>query len=213
MLEAAGLALGVVSAINGAKRLMFSLKGQAGHAGTVPMALRQDALVGASELVLVAEHIAKETGVVATVGKIECKPGAVNVIPSLVNLSLDIRAPENDLRDAALAKIIDAAAEIAKTRQLVINHDCFYDADATPCQPRLQAHLEKAIRSVQSGCMTLPSGAGHDGVAIAALCPIGMLFMSCAGGVSHHPAEAVNVSDIELAAQALSLSIQGLASE
>ncbi len=211
VLETAGLALGVVSAINGAKRLMITLQGVAGHAGTVPMNLRQDALVGASEVVLEVEKIAKEHEVVATVGKLECKPSAVNVIPSLVQFSLDIRAACNDKRDAALAEILARIETIAANRQLTFSHHCFYDADATPCDRLLQDVLTEAVESVQGQSLTLPSGAGHDGVAIAALCPIGMLFMRCEGGVSHHPAEAVKIADIELAAKALSLSIKSLA--
>jgi acetylornithine deacetylase/succinyl-diaminopimelate desuccinylase-like protein len=100
--------LGVVTAINGAKRRDFSFKGMAGHAGTVPMALRQDELVGASELILTAESIAKDFDVVATVGKIACHPGAVNVIPSDVLFTLDIRAPDNQQRDVALEQTINS---------------------------------------------------------------------------------------------------------
>ena len=86
------------------------------------------------------------------------------------------------------------------------------DADATPCHLSLQDSLEKAVRTVQSDCLTLPSGAGHDAVAIAELCPVGMLFLRCKGGISHHPAESVEVADIEKAAVVLSQCIQSLAS-
>ncbi len=207
LLESRDLALGVVTAINGAKRLNFSFKGMAGHAGTVPMALRQDALVGASELILTAESIAKDFDVVATVGKIACHPGAVNVIPSDVLFTLDIRAPDNQQRDVALFEIAKAAKEIATRRQLALNYDCFYSSDATPCASFLQEKLTNAVTKVQGRSMSLASGAGHDAIAIAALCEVGMLFMRCKGGISHNPLESVLINDIGLALKALEQTI------
>jgi allantoate deiminase len=179
LLESEDLALGVVTAINGAKRLNFSLQGIAGHAGTVPMSLRQDALVGASELILAAESIAKDFDVVATVGKIACHPGAVNVIPSDVSFTLDIRASDNQQRDVALFEITKAAKEIAARRQLELSYDCFYSSDATLCSGFLQEKLTDAVTKVQGRSMSLASGAGHDAIAIAALCEVGMLFLRC----------------------------------
>ena len=207
LLESRDLALGVVTAINGAKRLNFSFKGMAGHAGTVPMALRQDALVGASELILTAESIAKDFDVVATVGKIACHPGAVNVIPSDVSFSLDIRAPNNQQRDSALLSIMNTAQAIASRRQLELNSDCFYSSDATPCASFLQEKLTNAVTKVQGRSMSLASGAGHDAIAIAALCEVGMLFMRCKGGISHNPLESVLINDIGLALKALEQTI------
>ena len=210
LLESNDLALGVVTAINGAKRLNFSLKGMAGHAGTVPMSLRQDALVGASELVLAVESIAKEFEVVATVGKIECLPSAVNVIPSDVSFSLDIRAPNNQQRDSALLAIMNTAQTIASRRQLELNSDCFYSSDATPCSTWLQEKLTNAVTAVQGRSMSLASGAGHDAIAIASLCEVGMLFMRCKDGVSHNPREAVQIDDIKLAVKVLEQTLYSL---
>lgn len=210
LLESEDLALGVVTAINGAKRLNFSLKGIAGHAGTVPMSLRQDALVGVSEVILAAEFIAKEFAVVATVGKIACRPGAVNVIPSDVSFSLDIRAPDNQQRDVALFEITKAAKEIAVRRQLELSYDCFYSSDATQCSGFLQEKLTNAVTKVQGRSMSLASGAGHDAIAIAALCEVGMLFMRCKGGISHNPLETVCIDDIDLALEALEQTIYAL---
>ena len=207
LLESNDLALGVVTAINGAKRLNFSFKGMAGHAGTVPMALRQDALVGASELVLAIESVAKAFEVVATVGKITCHPGAVNVIPSDVSFSLDIRAPDNQQRDAALCEITKAAKDIAVRRNLGLSYDCFYSSEATPCASLLQEKLTNAVIKVQGRSMSLASGAGHDAVAIAALCEVGMLFMRCKGGISHNPLESVLINDIGLALKVLEQTI------
>jgi allantoate deiminase len=146
-------------------------------------------------------------GVVATVGKIECLPGAVNVIPSEVSFSLDIRAPDNQQRDVALFEIIKAAKEIAARRQLALSYDCFYSSDATPCSGFLQEKLTDAVTKVQGRSMSLASGAGHDAIAIAALCEVGMLFMRCKGGISHNPLEAVRIDDIDLALNALEQTI------
>nr|WP_321270529.1 allantoate amidohydrolase [uncultured Tolumonas sp.] len=210
LLESSDLALGVVTAINGAKRLNFSFKGVAGHAGTVPMSLRQDALVGASELVLAVESIAQAFEVVATVGKIECHPGAVNVIPSDISFSLDIRAPDNQQRDAALWEITKAAKEITERRNLTLSYDCFYNSDATPCSVVLQQKLTKAVMAVQGRSLSLASGAGHDAIAMASLCDVGMLFMRCEGGISHNPLEAVQIEDIKLAIDVLEQMLYSL---
>ncbi len=206
-LEQAELALGVVTAINGAKRLHLSFDGVAGHAGTVPMALRRDALAGASEFVLAAEQVAREHGIVATVGQMQCHPGAVNVIPSRVTLSLDIRAPEDGQRDRGLEELLNLGEAIAKRRELQFGHDCFYSSPATPCAPELQDLLAGAVDKVQGRVLHLPSGAGHDAMAMASLCPVGMLFVRCQGGISHHPAEAVIPSDLGLALDALEAAV------
>lgn len=209
-LEAAGLALGVVSAINGAKRLNVVFTGEAGHAGTVPMGLRQDALAGTSEFVLAVESVACLHGIVATVGKISCQPDAVNVIPAQVSVSLDIRADSDSCRERALADILARAADIARRRHLQYQSSCFYESKATPCAERLQRALAAAVEQVQSRSLLLPSGAGHDAVAVSTLCDVGMLFVRCAGGISHHPAEAVMVEDIALALRTLALTMRSL---
>ncbi|MFM2486168.1 allantoate amidohydrolase [Celerinatantimonas yamalensis] len=210
-LEAAQLAVGVVTAINGAKRLNFTINGQAGHAGTVPMAQRQDALVAASELVLAIETIARARNVVATVGQISCKPGAVNVICAQVHMSLDIRAADDRQRDQALTDILARAAQISEKRRVQISEACFYQSDATPCDVTLQHYLQSACDKVQGQSLSLASGAGHDAMAIAQLCPVGMLFVRCAGGISHHPGEAVLSDDLGLAFLVLDDAVRQLA--
>lgn len=206
-LEQAELALGVVTAINGAKRLNLAFDGVAGHAGTVPMGLRQDALTGASDFILSVEAVARELGIVATVGQIQCHPGAVNVIPSRVTLSLDIRSPEDSQRDRGLDRLLALGQAIATRRGLRFSHDCFYSSSATPCAPELQALLAEAVTRVQGQVLHLPSGAGHDAMTMASLCPVGMLFVRCRGGISHHPAEAVMPADLGLALDALEAAV------
>ena len=210
VLEEAGLALGVVTAINGARRLTCRFEGEAGHAGTVPMALRRDALAGAAEWMIAVETMTRERAptLVATVGTLGCLPGAVNVIPGAVTLTLDIRSPVDAERDALLADLLSAGERIASRRGLRFSHDTFYSSPATPCAPPLQQALSDACRTVQGSALLLPSGAGHDAMAVAERWPVGMLFVRCDRGISHHPAESVTAQDVAVALRAYSLTVQ-----
>lgn len=210
VLEGANLALGVVTAINGARRLNCRFDGEAGHAGTVPMNLRRDALAGAAEWMVAVEQLtqASDPTLVATVGTLNCQPGAVNVIPGSVSLSLDIRSPSDETREALLVTLLERAQQIAQRRGLTFSHDIFYTTPATPCDPALQDTLIRACENVQGRELTLPSGAGHDSMALAERWPVAMLFVRCAGGISHHPAESVEATDVAVALQAFSLAVQ-----
>jgi len=212
-LEEAGQPLAVVSAINGARRLKLALTGMAGHAGTVPMALRRDALCGFSELALAVERLAQEHEAVATIGQLQCHPGATNVIPGKVSFTLDVRAPENGQRDALLAEILAEANEIAARRELEFSQECFYEADATPCALWLLRQLAEAVTAEQGTKVVLASGAGHDAIAMAGLCPVGMLFVRCKEGISHHPAESVTLEDVSAGFNALLTFVRGFRSE
>ncbi|HDS1081556.1 TPA: allantoate amidohydrolase [Pluralibacter gergoviae] len=210
VLEGENLPLGVVTAINGARRLSCRFDGEAGHAGTVPMALRRDALAGAAEWMTAIETLTRERDptLVATVGTLGCLPGAVNVIPGAVTLSLDIRSPSDASRDALLADLLRTGEAIAARRGLGFSHDTFYSSPATPCAPQLQQALSDACRAVQGRALLLPSGAGHDAMAIAERWPVGMLFVRCERGISHHPAESVTADDVAVALRAFSLAVQ-----
>ncbi|AHG21332.2 allantoate amidohydrolase [Chania multitudinisentens RB-25] len=203
-LEAANLALGVVTAINGARRLHCTFTGRAGHAGTVPMGQRQDALVAAAEWMMAVERLTTRSGqhLVATVGCIESLPGAVNVIPGQVKLSLDVRGPQDAPLAALLARLLALAQRIGARRGVVFNSEEFYRIDAIVCDEDLQQRWHNGVMQVQGNSMALPSGAGHDAIAIAARWPVGMLFVRCERGISHHPDECVTLSDVALAIQA-----------
>ncbi|WP_075183494.1 allantoate amidohydrolase [Pantoea sp. 1.19] len=213
VLEQSGLALGVVTAINGARRLNCGFVGHAGHAGTVPMSHRQDALAAAAEWMVAIEQLAPRRGrdLVATVGALQCLPGAVNVIPGEVNLTLDVRGPEEAPLAALLADLLRTGETIAQRRGVRFHAEEYYAIPATPCDPALQAAISTAVAQVQGRSLALPSGAGHDAIAIAERWPVGMLFVRCRGGVSHHPAEAVQAEDVALAIQAYSLVVQRVA--
>ncbi|MEP8938606.1 allantoate amidohydrolase [Enterobacter mori] len=212
-LEQEGLALGVVEAINGARRLSCRFTGEAGHAGTVPMNHRKDALAAAAEWMVLIENTTRQRGGnrVATVGELRCLPGAVNVIPGEVALSLDIRGPQDAPLDALLAELLAQAQTIAARRGLSFSAEEFYRIAATPCDARLQDLLGQAVESVQGRSLSLPSGAGHDTIALAERWPVGMLFVRCKGGISHHPAESVMAEDVALAIEAFGRAVKKLA--
>ncbi|WP_109240950.1 allantoate amidohydrolase [Klebsiella michiganensis] len=211
-LEQEGLALGVVEAINGARRLNCRFTGEAGHAGTVPMSHRKDALAAAAEWMVRVEILTREQGGnrVATVGTLRCAPGAVNVIPGDVTLTLDIRGPHDQPLDALLDTLLKEAQAIASRRQLRFSAEEFYRIAATACDSGLQQVLSEAVQAVQGRSLTLPSGAGHDAIAIAERWPSAMLFVRCKGGISHHPAESVTADDVALAIAAYSRAVSAL---
>ncbi len=204
VLEAEGLPVGVVTAINGGYRFNVNVTGMAGHAGTVPMALRRDALAGAAECIGAVESVAGNAlDVVGTVGRIEALPGAMNVIPGRVRFSLDLRAPTDAQRAAALADMRTRFEAIARRRGLALALEPVWEASTAQCDARLQAQLAAAVAAEGIGVRHLPSGAGHDGMALIAIAPIGMLFVRCTGGISHHPDEAVTVEDVDAGAHVL----------
>lgn len=190
VLEAEGEALGVVTAICGIERHSVIWDGEAAHAGTVPMALRRDALAAAADLVLAVEARARETeGLLATVGALKVLPGVVNAVPGRVEMTVEIRAPDDAVREAAGAALSARAEQIAAARGVRVAMRRTYAQPATPCDPRLQDALAAAVRAVGGRGMRLASGATHDSSAMADLCPVAMLFLACRDGISHNPAE------------------------
>jgi allantoate deiminase len=210
VLEDQDLPVGIVSAINGASRLRVTVAGQAGHAGTVPMALRCDALAGAAEMVLaVEERGAAFPDTVATVGRLTVEPGAPNVIPGRVAFSVDARGPQDATRTVLVDSMKNAFARIARRRGLLIELEHVTSTPACPCDPTLIALLEQAVRRQQLRPLLLASGAGHDAMAMADLCPVGMLFVRCKGGISHNPAESITQADADTAMRVLQDFVRG----
>jgi allantoate deiminase len=199
VLEAQNLSVGIVNAIAGARRFKCVVTGMAGHAGTVPMVMRQDALAGAAEMILTIELIAKEQNVVATVGKLSCLSGATNVISGKTEFSIDIRSEDDRQRDKAFAQIEQRLHKIAVNRRLTLDILQTHQASAVTCDKELQNKLACSIEKAEITPFTLTSGAGHDTMAMANICPVAMLFMRCAKGISHHPAEAICSNDVEQA--------------
>jgi allantoate deiminase len=209
VLEAEGLAVGVVTAINGFSRLRVTLRGAAGHAGTVPMNLRRDALAGAAECALAVERVALgHPELVGTVGRLEVKPGAINVIPGEVMFTVDVRAPQDSLREQAVAAIRAEIEQVCKTRGLKSEIENLQDFGVTACAPRLIAQMERAVASEGFRVRRLPSGAGHDGMALSAITDICMLFVRCKGGISHNPLESITRDDADAGVRVLMKFIQ-----
>lgn len=204
VLEAEGLPVGVVTAINGFSRLRVTLRGAAGHAGTVPMSLRRDALAGAAECILAAERIAKGNAeLVGTVGRIEAKPGAINVIPGEATFSVDVRAPQDPLRKHAVAAIRTEIEGISRKRNLKSEIELLQEFGVTACAPWLMEQMDRAVARQGFGVRRLPSGAGHDGMALGAITDICMLFVRCKGGISHSPLESITQADAAAGANVL----------
>jgi len=194
--KAEGLAVGVITAINGANRYAVEIDGMAGHAGTVPMTLRQDAMAAAAECVLAVERrAAAEAELVGTVGKLECLPGAVNVVPGKVKFTIDLRSPRDGSRLAAAGDLVREMQAICDRRGLNVKIAKTHEGRTAPCADWLQAQIGEAIAAEGLPVRKLPSGAGHDGMAMIDLADIGMLFVRCEKGISHNPAEAITLAD------------------
>lgn len=205
VLEAEGLAVGTVTGIAAQLRYQAVIKGMAGHAGTSSMPLRRDALAGAAEMILAIEGIARAdaSDLVATVGRIEAMPGAPNVIAGEVRFTIDIRSGDAARRDRAAEAICDALAGIADRRDLDFAIQRVHDLPASPCDVALMDLMDAAIAAVGHPVRRLVSGAGHDAMVMAALCPTAMLFIRCRHGISHNPAEHVDPADVDVALQVM----------
>src|SRR5580692_6217290 len=205
VLEQQDLPVGVVTAIAGATRLAARLTGMAGHAGTVPMGLRRDALAGAAECISAIEEFCRtdEGGLVGTVGYVHAMPGATNVIPGEVSFTIDIRAPTDAHRKLAVTDIVRRIEAIARRRKLALQIDVTHENRTVPCAPWLKRQLADAIAKEGYRVFELPSGAGHDGMAMIDIADVGMMFVRCRGGVSHHPDEHVDNADADAGARVL----------
>lgn len=204
VLESEGLAVGIVTAINGATRGAFEIKGVSGHSGTLPMSLRRDAVAAAAEMILAVELVARgRRGLVATVGRVETPRGAVNIVPGAAIMSLDVRSPSDQDRKEAIKLILDHVERIAARRGVEAVFTPSYDMPAAPCDSGLMDCIARGFARLGQPDYRLPSGAGHDAMSFSGRIPIAMIFARCRGGVSHHPAEFASPGDMEAAAAAL----------
>ncbi len=207
VLEEAGEPLGVVSAIASQGRYRLSSRGEAGHAGTVPMALRHDALAAAAEVITLVEVVGRKgarNSLVATVGEIRALPGASNVIAGEVHLSLDVRAGNDAARVAAATEIRQRIRQVGARRGVVIGMETVHEKPVALAAPWMKKAIAAAITEVTGRKpRELVSGAGHDGQAMIHLTDIGMIFVRCRAGISHNPLEFVSIDDLGLAIEAL----------
>src|SRR5690554_6681569 len=211
VLEDTDHALGIVTSIAGARRFTVDVEGFAGHAGTVPMHMRKDALLTAALGVELIDRYAREHGVVATVGQLACWPGAVNVIPGRARFSIDIRSGDDHLRDQTLKQIQQAFEALCHERHVTCSWTEIHNAPAVQCAQWMQELQAQVREDMHLEAVTLMSGAGHDAMAIADITDVAMYFVRCKGGVSHHPAESVMVEDVALAIEALNKTLVRIA--
>ena len=209
VLEELGLPVGIVSGIAGQTRAALRFSGRPGHAGTVPMELRRDALAAAAQMVGEVEAVARHTpGLVATVGDVAVSPGVANVIPGQADLTLDVRHPEDADRHWAVALLRRRAEEIASARGVGSDWDTLHEQAAVRCDPGLTGRMWQAVEDAGVEPHALPSGAGHDAATMAGITPVTMLFVRCAGGVSHHPDESVSEADVGVGVDALTRFVE-----
>jgi allantoate deiminase len=204
VLEQRDAPVGVVTAIAGQTQLELVVTGAAGHAGTVPMQGRRDALAAAAELVLAIEAAGRSLpGLVATAGRLTVEPGARNVIPGRVTVVAEVRHADDDERRAAVEHLRARATSLAAARSVDLEWRETGEQPAVAMDPDLTEALAEAVAATGLPVERLPSGAGHDAAMLAAVTPAAMLFVRCRHGISHHPDEAVEAADVAAAIDVL----------
>lgn len=203
VLEAEDLSVGIVTGIAAQTRLAVTLTGMANHAGTTPMPLRKDALTAAAEAILLVEKLASAAQIVGTVGALTARPGVGNVIPGECVFSVDLRAPSAAARDQTEQDFRTGLAALCDRRG--ITHEVKRIQQLAPClcDNHAQTLLAEAITAQNQRPYPLASGAGHDAMSLAPLCPVAMLFIRCRAGISHNPAEHVDAADVDIAARVI----------
>jgi allantoate deiminase len=197
VLESLGLPLGVVEAIAAQTRMECVFLGRANHAGTTPMHLRHDAIAAAAEWIVAVECTAQNNaGLVATVGQIEAKPGATNVIAEEARATLDVRHQSDDTCARATELLVGQAEEIAERRGLTLRRNVLLKQKAVAMDSFLIVHIARAMREAGCEAHRMVSGAGHDAMILAEKVPAAMIFLRSPGGISHDPAESVEIDDV-----------------
>ncbi|MBV8601450.1 MAG: Zn-dependent hydrolase [Candidatus Eremiobacteraeota bacterium] len=207
IMERAGMRLGIVTAIAGQRRFRVVASGTSGHAGTVPMSIRADALAAAAEIVLALEKAALEREAVVTVGRLVVEPGATNVIPARVTFSVDMRSPDDAVLDALERVLDEETREVGARRDVRFSRVPLERRAATPMNRDLREAIRRGAASTGERTMDVPSGAGHDAMCVAAVAPAAMLFVPSIGGASHVGEERTADDDLELGVEALAAAL------
>ena len=212
VLENADLSVGVVTGIAGPLWLKFTVQGESGHAGTTPMGMRQDALVGAAHMIQAIEQEARKgKQTVGTVGQLNLQPGGVNIIPGVVEFTLDLRDIDEGVRDAAEHRIREVAKTICAERNLQLEIEVLQRVAPALCDSGIQESIRQACANLGLETLSMVSGAGHDGMQLGGLCPIGMIFVRSKDGISHNPAEWSSPEDCANGARVLHGTLLSLA--
>jgi hydantoinase/carbamoylase family amidase len=192
--------IGIVTGIASPTRMQVHVKGKASHSGTTPMNDRQDALVAAAEIILGVEKAAKEEadfGTVGTVGVCTVQPGAMNVIPDSVLLQLEVRGTSEQSKNNVLDTLFRLSRELEDRRGVILDPAVINVERPVLLSDEVVAHLKEGCETLNLSYMHMASGAGHDAMSMAQICPTGLIFIPCREGLSHHPDEFVSAEDIE----------------
>jgi allantoate deiminase len=204
--------VGIVTAIAGQKRIALTFTGEAGHAGTVPMHMRSDALCAASEFILEVERFAANPvhRVIATIGTLQITHAASNVIPGEVSCTLDLRSADQPVLSSCNKQLEQLCATICERRNIKLDWKPVQESNPVTCDDTMNHLLAQSVQQAGYEVVNLISGAGHDGVAIAPVSPVAMLFVRCFKGISHNPLENVEPKDIAAAVDVSATFIQTL---
>ncbi len=214
ILEDSNLPVGVVTGIAGPVWLRFILTGEAAHAGTTPMRLRRDALAAAAAVIGRIEKEAGRTGTsVGTVGQLDLEPGGINIIPGRVSFSLDLRDIDEEVRDRVEARIAAEVARLCEERGIALETETLQRLPPVPCSDLVRGAAGSSCEALGFEPFELASGAGHDGMHLAGLCPIGMIFVRSKNGLSHNPDEWSSKEDCAAGVEVLYRTLIELARE
>lgn len=212
LLENQNLSVGIVTGIAGPLWLKFTIEGEAGHAGTTPMSIRHDALAAAAQMMQVIEKESAATGsTVGTIGQLQLFPGGINIIPGRVEFTLDLRDISESVRDQVEQKILEQAEKLCGERGVKLQVEVLQRVAPAPCSELIQNAAKEACLASGLETFTMASGAGHDGMQLTELCPMGMLFIRSKDGISHNPAEWSSPEDCADGAQVLYHTVLNLA--
>ena len=214
VLEDEGLSIGVVEAVAAPTRLKIKVEGNPGHSGTTPMDSRQDALVAAAQVVLAVRDIAAarySEGTVGTVGNLKVNPGVMNVIPGLVEMWVDIRGVDHESIVDTLQELKDEISIIAEAEGVTISIEVLTSDKPVRLHSLVSNAVEAACKEMKIPYRRMNSGAGHDAMHMASIAPAGMIFIPCAGGISHNPEESASPADIMKGIDILTRTMRSLA--
>lgn len=194
VLEQESLPIGIVTHIVGIRRVAITVHGQPDHAGTTPMDLRMDALAGAAQIVTTSRQIAEsyqggESYVVATVGRLNVLPNAANSVPGLVEMTLEVRSDSPEILETFPALVMAQCLSELTRLKVRATLEQLTLTTPTACDPVVKLAIKAAAGSKKLASRRLPSGAGHDALHVAAVGPVGMIFVPCLKGRSHCPEE------------------------
>ena len=204
ILHRRGFEIGVVEGVQGIAWWRMALRGEANHAGTTPLDMRRDAMAGAAELYAgLLKYVAAKGNALCTMGRLRLEPGAINVVPSLADFTVDYRSYDDATFKEGKAEVERRSEEIAKRRGLTLEREMTADAQPVHFRPEMVDLIEGSANRRGYSTFRLPSGAGHDAQFMHVICPTAMIFVPSINGVSHSPGEKSLPEDIERGANIL----------